>query len=195
MQSVSRSSKSPRAILQTAYQAARQALPAYAHRFSPKKFTQPQLFACLALKEFSRTDYRGITALLHDNPDLCGVIALAVVPHFTTLHKAARRLLLAPPARRLLAATLRRAQRTKVLRRRVRLAALDGTGLESRHISAYFLRRRDKPRKNGQQRHSRFPKVGLLCDCAIRGFITYFLFACTPKSPGNSSASASPNQL
>jgi hypothetical protein len=160
------SSKSPRAVLRVAYWAAVEALPAYAHRFSPKKFTQPQLFACLVLKEFARTDYRGVVALLQDSPELRRQISLAVVPHFTTLQKAARRLLRAPPARALLAATLRRARRARGLRRRVRLAALDGTGLESRHISAYFLRRRAKPRKNGQQRHSRFPKVGLLCDCA-----------------------------
>jgi hypothetical protein len=163
---MSRSCKSPRAVLRVAYGTAIEALPAYAHRFSPKKFTQPQLFACLVLKEFSNTDYRGVVALLVDSPELRRQIALAVVPHFTTLQKAARRLLRVPPARRLLAATLRRARRTGRLRRRVRLAALDGTGLESRHISAYFLRRREKPRKNGQQRHSRFPKVGIMCDCA-----------------------------
>ncbi len=29
----------------------------YAHKYSPKKFTQPQLFACLVLKEFLRFDY------------------------------------------------------------------------------------------------------------------------------------------
>jgi hypothetical protein len=29
-------------------------LPLYAHKFSPKKFTQPQLFACLVFKEFMR---------------------------------------------------------------------------------------------------------------------------------------------
>jgi len=45
-------------------------LPAYAHRFSPKLFTQHQLFACLALKAFFKTDYRGITAILSDMPDL-----------------------------------------------------------------------------------------------------------------------------
>jgi hypothetical protein len=35
-----------------ALKAAQHALPSYAHRFSPKTFTQPQLFACLALKTF-----------------------------------------------------------------------------------------------------------------------------------------------
>ncbi len=40
-------SKSPRRVLQVAYESARGALPAYGHKFSPHKFTQPQLLACL----------------------------------------------------------------------------------------------------------------------------------------------------
>ena len=43
---------------------AKDTLPKYAHRFSPKKFTQHQLFACLILKAFCRTDYRGVVAML-----------------------------------------------------------------------------------------------------------------------------------
>jgi hypothetical protein len=39
--------------------AIRRALLLYSHRNSPKKFTQHQLFACLVLKSFLRTDYRG----------------------------------------------------------------------------------------------------------------------------------------
>ncbi len=43
-------SKSPRNVLVMAYRTAKLTLPAYSPRFSPKKFTQPQLFACLVLK-------------------------------------------------------------------------------------------------------------------------------------------------
>jgi hypothetical protein len=91
-------SKSPRKVLQVAHAAAKQALQPYAHRYSPKKFTQHQLFACLVLKEFLKLDYRGVWQLLCDTPDLCGVIELREVPHWTTLQKAADRLLKkAPP--------------------------------------------------------------------------------------------------
>lgn len=69
-------------------------LPRYAHRYSPKKFTQPQLFACLVLKEFLQLDYRKLAALLIDCLDLCATIDLDVVPHFTTFQKAAQRLFL-----------------------------------------------------------------------------------------------------
>lgn len=81
----------------TAYVTAQRALPAYAHRFSPKKFTQHQLFACLVLKEFLKTDYRGVVNFLADCADLRDAIDLTVVPHWTTLHKAADRLLKKTP--------------------------------------------------------------------------------------------------
>jgi hypothetical protein len=52
-----------------ALQIGRQALPDYCHRFSPKVFTQPQLLACLILKQFFKTDCRGITGILADTPN------------------------------------------------------------------------------------------------------------------------------
>ena len=86
------------------------ALKPYSHRFSPKKFTQPQLFACLVLKEFYKTDYRGIAAILADNSDLRRTLGLQRVPHFTTIQKAGRRLLRNAPAQDLLDQTLRHAR-------------------------------------------------------------------------------------
>jgi hypothetical protein len=180
---MSRSSKSPRRVLQVAYQTGCEALPAYSHLYSPKKFTQPQLFACLVLKEFCRRDYRGIVAMLQDLPDLCQSIDLWVVPHFTTLQKAAQRLLRIQPVRRLLAATLQQARRAKISRRRLRLAALDGTGLEARHISAHFLRRCAQTKEKRQKKHTHHPKVGLLCDCA-----SHLIVAAVPgRGPGSDS--------
>ena len=72
---------------------ARQALPTYSSRFSRRDFTLAQHFACLVLKSFFRTDYRGISAILTDLPDLCATLGLEKVPHFTTLHKAHARIL------------------------------------------------------------------------------------------------------
>lgn len=42
--------KSPRKVLRTGYEVAQETMPAYAHRFSPQKFTQHQFFALLVLK-------------------------------------------------------------------------------------------------------------------------------------------------
>ena len=57
------------------------------------------------------------------------------MPHFTTFHKAAQRWLRVAPARALFDAVLEHALQAKVRKRRVPLAAVDGTGRESRHLS------------------------------------------------------------
>lgn len=169
-------SKSPRRVLQVAYEAACRALPAHRHKFSPKKFTQPQLMACLVLKDFSRLDYRGLAAHLADHPDLARLIDLEVVPHYTTFQKAAARLLKAAPARAMFDAVLDRALRQKVRTRRVPLAAIDGTGMESRHTSRYYVKRRSKTGTGTQETtYSRYPKVVLVTDCR-----THLVLAAAP---------------
>ena len=161
--SMSTTSKSPRKVLLAAHATAKQALPAYAHRCSPKLYTQHQLFACLVLKVFHKTDYRGIVAILQDSPDLAQAIGLQRVPHFTTLQKAARRLLLSGPGSRLLLATIRLAMKRQ---RRVPLAAVDSSGLEARHVSRYFVRRRSRqPGLWQTTTYTRYPKLAIVCDC------------------------------
>jgi hypothetical protein len=113
-------SKSTRRVLQVAYDAACQALPAHRHRFSPKKFTQPQLLACLVLKEFLRLDYRGLAVHLADHPDLARLIGMRAVPHYTTFQKAAAWLLTSAPARAMFDALLDHALRDGVRIRRGR---------------------------------------------------------------------------
>ena len=149
-----------------AYQVGRATLRPYAHRFSPKKFTQPQLFAALVLKEFLQFDYRKLSLFFRDAAEFRAVIGLHKVPHFTTFQKAARRLMAYPRARRLLGTTIRIAVKRRRIRRRVALAALDGTGLESHHASTYYVRRRAAGGKTWQNTvYTRFPKAGVLCDC------------------------------
>jgi Transposase DDE domain len=161
-----KTSKSPRRILQVAYEAACKALPAYRHKFSPKKFTQPQLLACLVLKEFLRTDYRGLAAHLAAYPESVRLIDLKAVPHFTTFQKAAARLLKAASARKLFDAVLAAALKAKVRKWRVPLAAIDGTGLESRHVSRYYVKRRSRTGTETQETtYSKYPKVVLVSDC------------------------------
>src|SRR5262245_3249022 len=57
-------SKSPLGVAREALAVGSATLRDYAHRFSPKTYTQPQLFACLVLKTFLKTDYRGICRIL-----------------------------------------------------------------------------------------------------------------------------------
>jgi hypothetical protein len=159
-------SKSPRAVLIVGHLIGKLALPDYAHKYSPKTYTQPQLFACLVLKEFLHRDYRGIEQLLKDTPDLRAAIELEAVPDHSTLQKAASRLLPALSAGRLLDMTIRLAQLLGKLGSRSPIAAMDGTGLESHHASAYYVRRKAKGKDFKQSMtYTRFPKAGIVCDC------------------------------
>ena len=85
--------KSPRRVALEALRLAQEALPAYSCPTSRHDFTQAQLFACLALKTFLKTDYRGVVAFLEDFPELRRDLGLAKVPHYSTLCYAEGRLL------------------------------------------------------------------------------------------------------
>ena len=162
-----KTSKSPKRVLVEAFAVAEASLPAYSHRFSPKKFTLHQLFACLVLKDFYNLTYRGTVGLLADSDSLRQAIGLEHVPHFTTLQKAADRLLVEKSFRRLLSASVARARKAKLLRRPVRLAAMDTSGFETRHTSRYYAWRRKKVGKHGRKcavTYRRFPKLGIVCD-------------------------------
>src|SRR5262249_14862394 len=148
---------------QVALRVAADALPEYAHRFSPKKFTQAQLFACLALKAFFKTDYRGVAILLEDLPDLARLLGLKSVPHGTTLHKATKRRLSLPAAEALLSATV---ERFLGGGRRLDRVAFDSTGLSCGHASSYYVRRRAKGGRAWQHtRYKRFAKLEAAFDC------------------------------
>src|SRR5262245_51653583 len=85
--------KSPRAVAREALRLAQEALPAYSGKFSRRDYTQHQLFACLVLKTFFKTDYRGVAQLLEDFAELREELGLAKVPHYSTRCYAAWRLL------------------------------------------------------------------------------------------------------
>src|SRR6266404_722153 len=108
-----RTSKSPKRVLLEAFEVGRRSLPDYSHKYSPKKFTQPKLFACLVLKEFMRLDYRKLEAFLKDSPTLAEAIELNTIPDFTTFQKAAGRLLVSGRVERLLDATVERAKKAR----------------------------------------------------------------------------------
>lgn len=170
-------SKSPRRILQVAHALGKERLPKYWHRFSPKKFTVAQLFACLVLKEFFRLDYRKLSALLEDAPSLRAVVGLERVPHFSTFQKAAARLLVSRRVQWLLDETVRAATTSRIMKKSVAMAAIDGTGFETRHISAYFVKRRARACKTGYETtvYTRYPTANMICDCAshlVLGVVT-----------------------
>ena len=56
-------------------------------------YTQHQLFALLALREFLKIDYRGLEQILREWADLRDALGLTEVPDHSTIQKAAERLL------------------------------------------------------------------------------------------------------
>ena len=102
-----------------------------------------------------------------DAPDLGATIGLARVPHFSTFQKAAARLLVSRRVERLLDETIDAARRLRLMTPKVAIVAIDGTGFETRHISSYFVRRRERACKTGYQttRYTRWPAANLACDC------------------------------
>ena len=119
-----------------ALQVARRALPAYAHKFSPQRYTLPQLAACVLLKEYQRQDWRGIQAWLKLSPPLCHCLGLRSVPDYSTLWYFARRWLDPTHLNRLQGQLLRRLKLASVE------VALDSTGLDPETCSSYFKSRR-----------------------------------------------------
>jgi len=130
------------------------------------------------LKVFFKTDYRGIVQILHDWPSICQIIELQKIPHFTTLQKASKRLLKSSLAHHLLETTITVANKGK----KVKLAAVDSTGLQAGHISRYFVRRkRSKQLETYEKTHyRRWPKLALSCDCSNH----LILSAITVRGPG-----------
>ena len=125
-----------RQFAQLALHVARQQVPPYGSKFSPKKFPQPSLLACLCLKEYLRLDYRGLEALLTSAAELREALALPAVPDHSMFHWFARHKVTPRLLQRMLTATLR----SFAPRRRGRhIVAVDATGFSRRAASRYYV--------------------------------------------------------
>jgi hypothetical protein len=135
--------KPPRAAARGALELARQPPPAYTSARSRKDFTSHQLFAILALKQFLKTDYRGVTAFIEDFAELRDDLGLKKVPNYSTLCYAEGRLLKKGSSSSSRSAPPRphASARDRGLIPDEPTAAVDATGLESRHASRCFARR------------------------------------------------------
>ena len=85
-------------VARQALEVGREAFDDYAHPNSPRKFTRPQLFACLAVRQMLGTTYAATHARLAEWSDLRQVLELERVPGSSTLHEAEGRLLKKSPA-------------------------------------------------------------------------------------------------
>ena len=85
--------KSPMALAKLALKTSQDVLPPYSDIRSRHDFTQAQVFAILVLRQFFKTDYRGIIRILEEHQNIKDVLGLAKLPHYTTLQKAQQRML------------------------------------------------------------------------------------------------------
>jgi len=96
-------------LARDALRAAEREVPRFSHVRSPRTYTQHQLFALIAVRRYLRVDFRALTTLAAQWPELRGALALARTPHYSTLCYAERRLLGEGGHGPLLAAVLGRA--------------------------------------------------------------------------------------
>ena len=170
-----KTSTSPAAVAAEAYALAKASIGAHTHKNAPKKFTRHQLFACLVLREFYDTTYRGIVGILADSAEVRAAIDLDVVPHYTTLQKQAAKLLAQSRTKKLITRSVVTAKARGLVKDRPDQVAFDGSGFEATTRSAYYAKRRQKTAKDGSSepvRMRRFPKLGMSVDTASHFVVT-----------------------
>jgi hypothetical protein len=139
-------------VAEFALAAAQAELPPYSCPKSPKKFTQPQLLACLVLKAHQKQTYQGVTDILAVSDALRTALGLERVPDPSTLCRFADRAATPAVIDRLLGRVLAMAGPE------MGDAAMDSTGLDPGTASAYYEARRGT-------KHKGYVKVSVLILC------------------------------
>ena len=73
-----------------AFEVAQSVVPDRRHRFAPKRYTQPQLLACVLVKEYLGLDYRTAREAIEISGPIRDAFRLVRVPDHTTLWRFAR---------------------------------------------------------------------------------------------------------
>lgn len=171
------SSRSPRAVMRLAHRVASRHLPDYPSRFSRRdRATQPQLFACLVLRQFYNLSYRRTEALLRDCPDLRRAIRMTCVPDHNTLCDAFERLARQDVVARMLDTLVRACGEAGLLGLDARPAAADSSCYESRHVSRHFERRR-RDSSDASERSATvrgLPKLAICVACACHLILSFW---------------------
>lgn len=110
------------------------------HKFARHDFTEPQLFACLVLREAMRMSYRRFEAFLRDSPEWMADAGMAAAPDHNTLWRAFGRLLRPSRTRRALDLLARDARPRLASELRCKPASIDSTCFEPRHRSRHYDR-------------------------------------------------------
>jgi hypothetical protein len=129
-----------------AHEVARRTLPERAHRFAPKRYTQPQLLACLLVKEYLGLDYRTAQETLELSDGLREALGLTTVPDYSTLWRFAHDKATSGVVATALGETVRLFKESGH-DPPAPLVAIDSTGLFCGHASRYFEHRARRERK------------------------------------------------
>jgi DDE family transposase/transposase-like protein DUF772 len=126
-----------------ALEVGREVLPAYSHRFSPQRFTQPQLLSVLCLMRYEEWTFRAAEIRLAEHGELRRALELQAVPDHSTLFRFMLRLdervieqAVAEVVRRLQSPPSGPSNEKSTV-------AVDATGLAPGAISTFFIRRRE----------------------------------------------------
>lgn len=119
-----------------AHELAKKEFARYSHPKSPRKFTQPQLVACILMMHRMRLSYRDMEEWLLASDAVVNELGLTEVPDYSTLARASARLL-----------TLARidslnSQLLRELEIEEEAVAIDATGFQMTQASSYYINRR-----------------------------------------------------
>lgn len=123
---------------------------------SRHRFTQPQLMACLILRAYLKTTYRGVVEILETSEVLRDTLNLRHIPHYSTLKYFADRAGTLEIVDAMLAEVAREFGKPD------EAVAMDSTGLETTSASAYFETRRGRP----QRKYVKL-SLGVLCSSLL----------------------------
>ena len=126
--------------MRRAYELGQRVWPDYDSSFSRRDFTQPQLFACLAVRESLRLSYRKAEAFLADVPDWLASIGMKHAPDHNTLWRAFGALLKPRAIKRALDLMADDAADTLSADLRAKPLTIDSTCYEERHRSRHYDR-------------------------------------------------------
>jgi spore coat protein U-like protein len=117
----------------------------YGSARSRHDFTQRQLMACLILRAYLKTTYRGVLELLAVSPNLSEALGMRdKLPHYTTLQKFSARSRVLAIADAMIRTVGRAAGAPQFAKTS---AAMDATGLETTTASAHFQSRAGRTRR------------------------------------------------
>lgn len=132
-------------VVELAMQLGQKHLADYGATTSRHDFTQRQLMACLILRAYLKTTYRGVLELLAVSPSLRAGLGLGEkLPHYSTLAKFSDRSRVLEIADAMIQSIARAVGR---LEPEPEAAAMDATGLETTTASAHFQCRRGGERR------------------------------------------------